>query len=150
MSAPAPLLQATLAQVGTELRLTARRGENVLVTIIIPVVVLLFFASVSVLPTGDGAPVDFLLPGALALAVGVAAGFGLPGIVATLVGLPAWALYAAMVSTVRAGAGLPLASLELAAPWDKVAAAAAAIVIGKSATANLWTGWFTSIASRKW
>ena len=37
-----------------ELRLTARRGENVLVTIVIPVVVLLFFASVSVLPTGDG------------------------------------------------------------------------------------------------
>jgi ABC-2 type transport system permease protein len=52
-----------------ELRLTARRGENVLVTIVIPVVVLLFFASVSVLPTGDGPPVDFLLPGALALAV---------------------------------------------------------------------------------
>ena len=52
-----------------ELRLTARRGENVLVTIVIPVVVLLFFASVSVLPTGEGAPVDFLLPGALALAI---------------------------------------------------------------------------------
>ena len=52
-----------------ELRLTARRGENVLVTIIIPVVVLLFFASVAVLPTGSGRPVDFLLPGALALAV---------------------------------------------------------------------------------
>ena len=52
-----------------ELRLTARRGENVLVTIVIPVVVLLFFASVSVLPTGAGRPVDFLLPGALALAV---------------------------------------------------------------------------------
>ena len=52
-----------------ELRLTARRGENVLVTIVIPVVVLLFFASVSVLPTGSGRPVDFLLPGALALAV---------------------------------------------------------------------------------
>ena len=52
-----------------ELRLTSRRGENVLVTIVIPVVVLLFFASVSVLPTGEGAPVDFLLPGALALAI---------------------------------------------------------------------------------
>jgi ABC-2 type transport system permease protein len=52
-----------------ELRLTSRRGENVLVTIVIPVVVLLFFASVSVLPTGGGAPVDFLLPGALALAI---------------------------------------------------------------------------------
>jgi ABC-2 type transport system permease protein len=52
-----------------ELQLTARRGENVLVTIVIPVVVLLFFASVAVLPTGSGRPVDFLLPGTLALAV---------------------------------------------------------------------------------
>jgi ABC-2 type transport system permease protein len=58
-----------MAQTGMELRLTARRGENVLVTIIIPVVVLLFFASVSVLPTGSGRPVDFLLPGTLALAI---------------------------------------------------------------------------------
>lgn len=62
-------MTATLAQAGMELRLTARRGENVLVTLVIPVVVLLFFASVSVLPTGVGPPVDFLLPGALALAV---------------------------------------------------------------------------------
>jgi ABC-2 type transport system permease protein len=69
VSRPASVLSATLAQAEMELRLTARRGENVLVTIVIPVVVLLFFASVSVLPTGDGAPVDFLLPGALALAV---------------------------------------------------------------------------------
>ena len=36
-----------------ELRLTARRGENLLVTIVIPVVVLLFFASVE-RPAGDG------------------------------------------------------------------------------------------------
>ena len=69
MSAPAPVLTATLAQTEMELRLTARRGENVLVTIVIPVVVLLFFASVDVLPAGDGPPVDFLLPGALALAI---------------------------------------------------------------------------------
>ncbi len=69
MSRPASPLAATLAQTATELRLTARRGENVLVTIIIPAVVLLFFASVSVLPTGSGRPVDFLLPGSLALAV---------------------------------------------------------------------------------
>ena len=46
MSRPAPLTAATLAQTGMELRLTARRGENVLVTVVIPVVVLLFFASV--------------------------------------------------------------------------------------------------------
>ncbi len=51
-----------------ELRLTARRGENLLVTLAIPALVLVFFASVSVLPT-PGRPVDFLLPGSLALAV---------------------------------------------------------------------------------
>lgn len=69
MSRPAPLAAATLAQTKMELRLTARRGENVLVTIVIPVVVLLFFASVAILPTGSGVPVDFILPGTLALAV---------------------------------------------------------------------------------
>ena len=69
MSRPASPIAATLAQAATELRLTARRGENVLVTIIIPAVVLLFFASAGVLPTGAGRPVDFLLPGSLALAV---------------------------------------------------------------------------------
>ena len=52
-----------------ELRLTARRGENVLVTIVIPVAVLLFFASAGIVQTGVADPVDFLLPGALALAV---------------------------------------------------------------------------------
>jgi ABC-2 type transport system permease protein len=69
MSRPASLAAATAAQATMELRLTARRGENVLVTIVIPVVVLLFFASVAILPTGSAAPVDFLLPGTLALAV---------------------------------------------------------------------------------
>ena len=69
MSRPASPVAATVAQTGMELRLTARRGENLLVTIIIPVVVLLFFASVKVLPATAGAPVDFLLPGTLALAV---------------------------------------------------------------------------------
>ncbi len=69
MSRPASPVAATLAQTRMELTLTSRRGENVLVTVVIPIVVLLFFASVSILPTGDGAPVDFLLPGALALAV---------------------------------------------------------------------------------
>jgi ABC-2 type transport system permease protein len=62
-------LSRTATQTATELRLTARRGENVLVIVVIPVVVLLFFASLSILPTGAGRPVDFLLPGALALAV---------------------------------------------------------------------------------
>jgi ABC-2 type transport system permease protein len=69
MSQPASPVAATFAQTAMELRLTARRGENVLVTLVIPVVVLLFFASVGIFPTGAGRPVDFLLPGTLALAV---------------------------------------------------------------------------------
>lgn len=65
----APAWRAVLAQTAMELRLTARRGENLVVTIAIPSVLLLFFASVSVLPTGAARPADFLLPGALALAL---------------------------------------------------------------------------------
>jgi ABC-2 type transport system permease protein len=68
MSAPASPLRAIAAMTEMELRLTTRRPENLLVTIVIPAVVLVFFASVSVLPM-PGRPVDFLLPGALALAV---------------------------------------------------------------------------------
>lgn len=69
MTEPASLLAATLAQVVVELRLTARRGENILVMVLIPAVVLVFFGSVAVLPTPTGRSVDFLLPGAIALAV---------------------------------------------------------------------------------
>ena len=68
MSRPAPALQATLAVAAMELRFLARRGENLLVTIVIPAAVLQFFASVNVLRT-PGRAVDFLLPGAIALAV---------------------------------------------------------------------------------
>lgn len=68
MSAPAPVWRSTLTATGMELRLSARRGENLLVTIVIPAVVLVFFASVGVLATPQPA-VDFLLPGSLALAV---------------------------------------------------------------------------------
>jgi ABC-2 type transport system permease protein len=69
MSAPAASTRAVSAMTAMELRLTARRGENLLVTIIIPAVVLVFFASVSVLPPAAGRPVDFLLPGSIALAI---------------------------------------------------------------------------------
>src|SRR6187397_1059302 len=69
VSQPAAPAARLLTQAAMELRLTARRGENVLVTIVIPVIVLVFFASVAILPTGGSAPVDFLLPGAMALAI---------------------------------------------------------------------------------
>ena len=73
MSRPAPALRAVGALAAMELRLTARRGENVLVTLVIPIAVLLFFAGTSIVPGIAGRPVDFLLPGSIALAI-VAAG----------------------------------------------------------------------------
>jgi ABC-2 type transport system permease protein len=51
-----------------ELLLTIRRGESVLITIIVPVVLLVFFASLNFVPSGTRA-IDFLLPGMLGLAV---------------------------------------------------------------------------------
>lgn len=65
----APAWRSTFAQAAMELRLTTRRGENLLVTLVIPVVVLLFFSSVSLVQTGAARPVDFVVPGVLALAV---------------------------------------------------------------------------------
>jgi ABC-2 type transport system permease protein len=57
-----------LAQLRLELVLLARNGESLLLTLGIPVLLLVFFANVDVLPI-DGEPVDFLAPGVLALAV---------------------------------------------------------------------------------
>lgn len=73
MSRPAPWAAATRVQLATELRLTARRGENLLAIAVIPAAVLAFFATTSLLVIPAGTAVDFLLPGSLALAV-VAAG----------------------------------------------------------------------------
>lgn len=58
-----------LAQTQVELLLTLKRGESVLVTVIVPVVLLIFFASLNIVPTTSGRAVDFLLPGILALAI---------------------------------------------------------------------------------
>src|SRR5579885_1268251 len=57
------------AQTRVELLLTLRRGESVLITLIVPVVLLIFFASLNIIPTSTGKAVDVLLPGMLALAV---------------------------------------------------------------------------------
>jgi ABC-2 type transport system permease protein len=57
------------AQLGAELTMLGTNGETVFLTLGIPVVFLWFFSAVHVLPTGPGHPVDFLVPGILALAV---------------------------------------------------------------------------------
>jgi ABC-2 type transport system permease protein len=59
------------AQTRTEITLTFRRGESVLLTLGIPVLLLVFLSLADVLPKPDGVhdAVDFLFPGILALAV---------------------------------------------------------------------------------
>jgi ABC-2 type transport system permease protein len=64
-----PLTRAVLAQAVMELRLLVRSGESLLVTLGIPLGILGFFSVVDVLPTGDERPVDFLVPGVLAISV---------------------------------------------------------------------------------
>ena len=75
---PAPALRSVAALTALELRLTARRGENVLVTLIVPVAVLLFFGGSSVGAGLAGTPLEAtrraLVPGTIALAI-IAAGF---------------------------------------------------------------------------
>jgi ABC-2 type transport system permease protein len=56
------------AQAAMELRLLLRNGENLLVTLGIPVGLLVFFSVVDVLPV-RGRPVDYLVPGVLTLAL---------------------------------------------------------------------------------
>jgi ABC-2 type transport system permease protein len=71
------------AQVGVETKLTLRRGESLIVTLGIPVGILVFFGNVDLVDTGYRDPLDFLVPGVLALAVmstamvslGIATGF---------------------------------------------------------------------------
>jgi ABC-2 type transport system permease protein len=76
-------MKAYLAQTSTELRLSLRQGEQLLVSIGIPLLLLVFFSLVDVLPIEGDDAVDFLAPGIIGLAVmstalvslGIATGF---------------------------------------------------------------------------
>jgi ABC-2 type transport system permease protein len=61
--------RAFASQLRTEVRLAARQGEQLLVSLGIPLLVLVFFTSVDVLPTGTDEPIDYVAPAVLALAV---------------------------------------------------------------------------------
>lgn len=64
-------MSALATQIRTEVTLSLRNGEQLLVSVVIPLLVLVFFSLVDVLPLPAGVddPVDFLAPGVLALAV---------------------------------------------------------------------------------
>ncbi len=75
---------ATAAQARTEIVLSLRRGESLVVTLAIPLGVLLFFGKIdTTVPDGYKNSIDFLVPGVLALAImsaamvslGIATGF---------------------------------------------------------------------------
>jgi ABC-2 type transport system permease protein len=157
MSRPAPAIRAVSALAAMELRLTARRGENVLVTLIIPVAVLLFFAGTSIVPGIAGRPVDFFLPGAIALAViasglvnlGIATAYERSyGVLKRLGGapLPRWGLVAAKVASILVLELVQVAVLIVVATvvlgWQPGAGSsptllAAAILLGTLAFAGL-------------
>ncbi len=61
--------KAVAAQTRIEMLLTVRRGESLLVTMVIPLGILVFFSKVDAVNTSYKDPVDFLVPGVLALAV---------------------------------------------------------------------------------
>ncbi|MCU0504310.1 MAG: ABC transporter permease [Chloroflexi bacterium] len=157
MSSPAALPRMVASQAGMELRLTARRGENLFVTLVLPAALLVFFASVPVLPSEGPSAVDFLLPGAVGLAImatafvnlGIATAFERGyGVLKRLGGspLPRSGLLAAKVAAVAVVEGIGVAILvgvaALALGWrpdPSIAPAviAAAVVIGTFAFASL-------------
>ena len=112
MSRPAPVGRATAALAAMELRLALRRGENLLVMVVIPVAVLAFFANLGIGPLGTGPKaVAALLPGTMALAIiatslvnlGIATGYERSyGVLKRLGGAPIarWSIVAAKIAAV--------------------------------------------------
>ena len=95
---------AIAAVVATELRLALRRGETLLATAILPVVVLAFFSSVTFLAV-PGRPVDFLLPGSIAFAI----------VATSLVSLGITTAYDRHYGVLKRLGGTPLSRAELLA-----------------------------------
>ena len=65
----APLARMVRAQSALELRTLARNGEQLLLTLVIPVLLLLAFGHENLISVGGGSRIDFVVPGILALAV---------------------------------------------------------------------------------
>lgn len=143
-----------LAQAATELRLTMRQGEQLLVSLGIPLLLLVFFSLVDVLPIDAADPVDFLAPGVLALAVmstalvslGISTGFErhyrvLKRLGATPLGRPRLlAAKATVVLTVELVQLAVLLPTALLLGWDpswSAGFALAGVVLGTAAFAGL-------------
>ncbi|WP_411106149.1 ABC transporter permease [Streptomyces sp. cmx-4-9] len=122
----APVSRMILAQTALETRMLLRNGEQLLLTVVIPALLLTLFSTVDILDTGEGKPVDFLAPGVLALAVmstaftgqAIATGFDRRYGVLKRLGaspLPRWALMAAKTLSVLVTEVLQVALLTVIA-----------------------------------
>lgn len=147
-------MRATIAQYRTELALSLRNGEQLLVNLFIPLGLLVFFSKIDVLDSGDADPVDFLAPAVLGLAVmssalvslGISTGFErfygvLKRLGATPLGRPRWVLAKfATVLTIELGQWAILIPTGLLLGWDPSAgwpAAIAGAVLGTAAFGGL-------------
>ncbi len=128
----APARTATLAQLGMELRLTARRGENLFVIIVLPLVLLVFFSLVPALTPNTARPIDFLVPGILALAV----------ISTSLVNLAIATAFERSYGVLKRLGGSPLPRSGLiAAKIGAVVVVELVQVVLLVGVAGLWLGW---------
>ncbi|MEU4684560.1 ABC transporter permease [Streptomyces xinghaiensis] len=128
----APLGRMIAAQTALETRMLLRNGEQLLLTVVIPTLLLALFATVDIVDTGAGRAVDFLAPGVLALAVmstaftgqAIATGFERRYGVLKRLGaspLPRWALMTAKTGSVLVTELLQIALLTavaLALGWS--------------------------------
>lgn len=149
-------MSALLTQTRTELMLSLRNGEQLLVSIAIPLLLLVFFSSVEVLPLPDGVDdgVQFLTPGILALAVmssamvalGIGTGFErqykvLKRLGSTPLGRPRWvASKIAMVLCLLVIQTIVLVAAAVILGWSPggtPALAPLAILLGAAAFAGL-------------
>ncbi|MFB7944130.1 ABC transporter permease [Kitasatospora phosalacinea] len=129
----APVGRMLLAQTALETRMLLRNGEQLLLTVVIPTVLLVLFSAVDVVDVeGPGKRVDFLAPGLLALAVmstaftgqAIATGFERRYGVLKRLGatpLPRWALLSAKTGCVLVTELLQvllLSGIALALGWS--------------------------------
>ncbi|OEV13463.1 ABC transporter permease [Streptomyces nanshensis] len=150
----APLWRMIGAQAALETRMLLRNGEQLLLTVVIPTLLLVLFSTVDVVETGGGSRVDFLTPGILALAVlstaftgqAIATGFERRYGVLKRLGvspLPRWGLMAAKTCSVLAVEALQvllLVVVALALGWSPrggLPGAALLLVLGTAAFSGL-------------
>jgi ABC-2 type transport system permease protein len=153
----APLPKMVAAQAGLEVRTLVRNGEQLLLTLIIPVLLLVVFSSESLINTGRGSRIGFIAPGILALAVlstsftSLAIGTAFErryGVLKRLGATPLSragliAAKAATVLTVQAGQVVLIVAVSLLLGWHPVVTATsvlsalAVLVIGSAAFSGL-------------